>query len=62
MELSDRLRETMLAIIALEKATATEVSKHTGRSRASESDHLNQLERMGWLKKNKEGKKVYFSL
>lgn len=62
MELPNHLRETMLGVIALGKATATEVSKQTGKSRASESDHLNQLERMGYLKRSHDSRKIYFSL
>ena len=58
MELPNHLRKTMLAIIALGEATATEVSEQTGKARASESD---QLERMGYLKRRYAGKKVYFS-
>ena len=62
MELPNHLRETMLAVIALGEATATEVSKQTGKARASESDYLNQLERMGYLKRRYSGRYVYFSL
>ena len=62
MELPNHLRETMLAVIALGEATATEVSEQTGKARASESDYLNQLERMGYLKRRYSGRYVYFSL
>jgi len=51
----------MLAVIALGEANATEVSEQTGKSRASESDHLNQLERMSYLKRRHESREVYFS-
>ena len=61
MELPNHLRETMLAAIALGEATATDVSKQTGKARASESHHLNELERMGYLKRRYESRKVYFS-
>ena len=60
MELPNHLRETMLAVIALGEATATEVSKQTGKGRSSESRILNQLERMGYLKRRYSRRKVYF--
>ena len=61
IELPNHLKETMLSVIALGEATATEVSKETGKARASESDHLNQLERMGYLKKRYASRKTYYS-
>jgi len=61
MELPNHLRETMLAVIALGEATATDVSEQTGKSRSSESDYLNQLERMGYLKRRYSTRKIYFS-
>ena len=61
MELPNHLRETMLAVIALGEATATEVSKQTGKARPSESDHLNQLKRMGCLKTRRAKRQVYYS-
>jgi len=61
MELPNHLRETMLAIIALREGTATDVSEQTGKSRSSESDYLNQLERMGYLKRRYASRKIYFS-
>ena len=60
MNLPKHLRETMLAVMVLGGATATEVSEQTGKARGSMSDHLNQLERMGYLKKRYTGRKVYF--
>lgn len=50
----------MLAVIALGEATATDVSKWTGKSKSSESDYMNQLERMGYLKRKYVSRKVYF--
>ena len=61
IELPNHLRETMLAVIALGEATAPEVSKETGKARSSESDYLNQLRRMGYLKKRYASRKVYYS-
>ena len=62
MPLPNHLRKTMLAVIALKEATATEVSKHTGKVRASESSNLNQLERMGYLQRRYDSRKVCFSV
>ena len=59
--LPNHLRKTMLMVLELKEATATDVSKRTGRSRASESDYMNQLERMGYLKRRYDSRKVYFS-
>ncbi|MDH5689164.1 MAG: helix-turn-helix domain-containing protein [Candidatus Bathyarchaeota archaeon] len=61
MQLPNHLRETMLALIALGEATARDVSNETGKARASESDHLNQLERMRFLKKRRAGRTVYYT-
>ena len=61
IELPNHLKESMLAVIALGEVTATEVAKETGKSRASESDHLNQLERIGYLNRRYSARKVYFS-
>lgn len=60
--LPERLRKTMIAVEQLGKATATQVAEKTGRSRATESDNLNQLVRIGYLKKWKVGRTAYFTL
>jgi hypothetical protein len=49
--LPEHLRRTMQAIVTLGEATAFQVSQKTGRSRAAESDYLNQLVDRGFLKK-----------
>ena len=61
MSLPNHLRETMLAILVLEEATASDVAEVTGKSRPSESDYLNQLERMGYLKRRYTKRSVKFS-
>ena len=61
IELPNHLRKTMLAVISLGEATAEEVSEQTGRARASEMDRLNQLQRMGYVKKRHVGSKSFFS-
>jgi predicted transcriptional regulator len=61
IELPNHLRKTMLAVISLGKANAEEVSEQTGGARASESDNLDQLQRMGYVKKKRAGNKNFFS-
>ncbi len=58
--LPDHLRKSALALSALTEATATDLSKETGRVRAVESDYLNQLVSMGLVKKKRKGRDVYF--
>jgi len=60
LSLPDHLRKTATAVCKLGKATADEVADETGRTRAMESAYLNQLVRMGYLRKERVGRKVYF--
>lgn len=60
LSLPDHLRKSALTIVRLGKAMAEDVAKETGRARAIESAYLNQLVRMGYLKRVREGKRVYF--
>jgi hypothetical protein len=60
LSLPAHLRKTVIALYKLEKATADELSTETRRLRAVESASANQLARMGYLKKKREGHKVYF--
>ena len=60
LSLPDHLRKTAIALCKLEKATANEVSEQTKRARAVESGYLNQLVIMGYMKKEREGRKAYF--
>jgi len=62
LSLPDHLRKTAIAICSLGEATAEEVAEETKRARAVESDYLNQLVALGYLKKRRIGKKVYFSI
>ena len=61
MELPNHLRNTMLALIGLGEATATEVSRKTGKARATESHCLNMLVLMKLVRKRKKGRTAYFS-
>jgi hypothetical protein len=54
------LRKTVMVLYKLEKATANDIAKETKRLRAVESASANQLVRLGYLKKKREGRDVYF--
>ena len=60
LSLPDHLRKTALALSELGEATATEISKKTGRVRAAESDYLNQLVTKGHVAKKRKSHDVYF--
>lgn len=57
----DSLRKSLFAVSALSKATADEVCFRTQRHRSIENKYLNELVRAGWLKRERIGKKVYYS-
>ena len=61
LSLPDHLRSTAMALHRLGEATAEEVARATGRARAVESGYLNQLVRMGYVKKRRRGRRVLFS-
>jgi predicted transcriptional regulator len=60
LSLPASLRKTIMVLYKLDKATAEGISKETKRLRAVESAAANQLSRMGYLKKKREGRNVYF--
>jgi uncharacterized coiled-coil protein SlyX len=62
LKLPDHLRMSLQKLMALKSATAEEVAAETGRTRAAESDYLNQLLKMGYLKKERRGRTVFFSV
>lgn len=62
LSLPTHLRKTVIALYKLERATAEDLSKETKRQRAVESASANQLTRMGYLKKCRQGHKVYFNI
>jgi len=62
LTLPDHLRRTAMAVGELGSATADQVATQTGRTRAAESDYLNQLVKMGYLKKERKGRTVFFSI
>jgi len=60
LSLPDHLRKTAMTVCRLGRATAEEVAEQTHRARAVESAYLNQLVIMGYLKKERKGRKAYF--
>ena len=60
LNMPDHLRKTAMAICRNGRATAEEISDQTRRARAVESAYLNQLVLMGYLKKERKGRKAYF--
>lgn len=60
LSMPDHLRKTAMTICRCGRATAQEIAQHTNRARAVESAYLNQLVIMGYLKKERKGRKAYF--
>jgi hypothetical protein len=60
LSMPDHLRKTAMTLCRLGRATADEISGQTKRARAVESAYLNQLVIMGYLKKERNGRKAYF--
>jgi len=60
LSLPDHLRKTAVTLCKLDHATADAVAEQTKRARAVESGYLNQLVLMGYVKKERRGRKAYF--
>ena len=60
LSMPDHLRKTDMTICRSGRATAEDISQQTHRARAVESAYLNQLVIMGYLKKERKGRKAYF--
>jgi len=60
LSMPDHLRKTAMSICRCGRATAEEIAGQTCRARAVESAYLNQLVIMGYLKKERRGRKAYF--
>ncbi len=60
LSMPDHLRKTAMTICRCGRATAQEIASQTKRARAVESAYLNQLTLMGYLKKERKGRKAYF--
>jgi hypothetical protein len=62
LKLPDHLRKTMVALSKLIEGRADEVASITGRARAIESGYLNQLVRLGYVKKIRKKHQIYFAI
>ncbi|MGD0996420.1 MAG: transcriptional regulator [Candidatus Bathyarchaeia archaeon] len=62
LKLPASLRRTAMALYKFQRATADDIAKVTGNLRAVESSFANQLVRMGYVKKKREGRTMYFSI
>jgi len=60
LALPDHLRKTAVTLCKLDHATADLVAGQTKRARAVESGYLNQLVLMGYVKKERRGRKAFF--
>ena len=60
LSLPDHLRKTAVTLCKLDQATADEIAGQTRRARAVESGYLNQLVLMGYVKKERRGRKAFF--
>jgi len=60
LSLPDHLRKTAVTLCKLDHATADQVAEQTKRARAVESGYLNQLVLMGYVKKERRGRKAFF--
>jgi hypothetical protein len=60
LSLPDHLRKTAVTLCKLDNATADQVAEQTKRARAVESGYLNQLVLMGYVKKERRGRKAFF--
>lgn len=60
LSLPDHLRKTAVTLCKFGEATADDVAEQTKRARAVESGYLNQLVLMGYVKKERRGRKAYF--
>ena len=60
LSLPASLRKTAMALYKIPSATADTLAVETRRLRAVESASANQLVRMGYVRKRREGRKVYF--
>ena len=62
LELPDSLRKTVMTLQKLGEATSQEVAEKTERTRTVETIYLNQLVRLGYLSRSRQGRKVYFKM
>jgi hypothetical protein len=60
LSMPDHLRKTAMTVCRSGRSTADEIAVQTTRARAVESAYLNQLVLMGYLKKERKGRKAFF--
>lgn len=60
LSLPDHLRKTAVTLCKQDQSTADQIAEQTKRARAVESGYLNQLVLMGYVKKERRGRKAYF--
>jgi hypothetical protein len=60
LSMPDHLRKTAMTVCRSGRCTAEDISQQTLRARAVERSYLNQLVLMGYLKKERSGRKAYF--
>lgn len=60
LALTYTMRKSLFAVAKLGKCTSNDVSAYTGRHMSVENRYLNKLVRIGWLGKERKGKKIYF--
>lgn len=60
LDLPKHLQETAKALTKISQGTASDIAKETKKKRAVESDYLNQLVNLGYINKQRKGRKVYF--
>jgi hypothetical protein len=61
IQVSHRFLPTFVALTKLENATASQISRVTGRARAFESKNLNEMHAMGLLNKERQGRRQVFA-
>ena len=62
ISLPDHLRKTVIGVMKVGQGTASDICRYTNRARAVESNYLNQLERQGFLKSFRKGRRKIFLL
>lgn len=62
LAITHTMRKSLFAVAKLGKCTIDDVSIITGRHRSVENRYLNELVRIGWLGKERKGKKIYYSV
>jgi hypothetical protein len=62
LKLPDHIRKTLLVILKKGVQTTQDVADETKRARAVESNYLNQLLHMKYLKSERKGRIIYFSI